>query len=171
MNKTVINHNHSGSPRNSKKVKAWLAASSSLLIWFFVSALLHPLPHDISDRVHAPLLRGAEMAPPVAAVFGRACANCHSEKTQWPWYSQLAPMSWVVENEVKEARKRLNLSQWDRLDSGEQKLALTSIATVIENEQMPPRRYVVVRSRIYSGQRHGVPRRKVWRKNGYYRVS
>ena len=143
MGKTLISHNHSGSSWSSRKAKAWLATSSSLLIWFSASALVHPLPHDISDRAFAPLLAGASIAPPVAGVFERACANCHSEKTHWPWYSQLAPMSWLVENDVKEARKHLNLSRWDRLDSDEQRLALTSIATVIESEEMPPRRYVV----------------------------
>jgi cytochrome c len=125
-------------------IKTIFATSISLLVWFFTSALVHPLPHTISDRARAPLLLGAEIAPPVAGVFERSCANCHSEKTQWPWYSRLAPMSWVVETDVKEARKHLNLSRWDRLDPDEQRLALTSIVKAIESGEMPPRRYVVL---------------------------
>jgi hypothetical protein len=52
-------------------------------------------------------------------------------------------MSWFVEGDVKRARKRLNLSRWDRLDAAEQRLLLTAIATVIENREMPPRRYLI----------------------------
>jgi hypothetical protein len=125
-------------------VGAGIAASSLLLVWFLASVFVHPLPHDISDRVSAPLLPGSDMAPSVAKVFDRACFNCHSEKTRWPWYSQVAPVSWLVENDVKRARKLLNLSRWDNLDSAEQRLLLTAIATVIENREMPPHRYVVL---------------------------
>jgi heme-binding protein len=125
-------------------IKTIFATSSSLLVWFLTSALVHPLPHTISDRARTPLLTGAMISPPVAGVFERSCANCHSEKTHWPWYSQLAPMSWMVENDVKEARKHLNLSRWDLLDPDEQRLALTSIAKEIESGEMPPQRYVVI---------------------------
>jgi hypothetical protein len=76
-------------------------------------------------------------------VFAHACINCHSEKTRWPWYSQVAPISWLVENDVKRAREHLNLSRWDSLDAVEQRLRLTAIATVIENREMPLHRYVV----------------------------
>jgi hypothetical protein len=55
----------------------------------------------------------------------------------------VAPISWLVENDVKRARARLNLSRWDRLDTSEQRLLLTAIATVIENREMPLHRYVM----------------------------
>ena len=76
-------------------------------------------------------------------VFATACINCHSEKTRWPWYSHVAPVSWLVENDVKRARARLNLSRWDSLDAAEQRSLLTAIATVIENREMPLHRYVM----------------------------
>lgn len=55
----------------------------------------------------------------------------------------MAPASWLVENDVKRARKHLNLSRWDSLDAAEQRMLLTAIATVIENREMPPHRYVM----------------------------
>jgi hypothetical protein len=58
----------------------------------------------------------------------------------------VAPASWFVEDDVKRARQHLNLSRWDNLDPAEQRIALTAIATVIENREMPPRRYVVFHS-------------------------
>lgn len=122
---------------------AGVAASSLALLWVLVSLLVHPLRHDISDRAGAALLPGSEIAPSVMNVFNHACINCHSEKTHWPWYSQVAPASWFIEGDVKRARQHLNLSRWDSLDA-EQRLLLTAIATVIENREMPPRRYVIL---------------------------
>jgi hypothetical protein len=121
-----------------------IVAPSLVLLWVLVSLFVHPLRHDISDRASAPLLPGAEIAPSVTNVFDHACFNCHSEKTHWPWYSNVAPVSWLVENDVKRARKHLNLSRWDSLDPAEQRLLLTAIATVIENREMPPHRYLVL---------------------------
>ena len=140
MTKTITNHSVSG-PTRLRRVAGF--GSGLLLVWLLASVFVHRLPHEASDRAGAPLLPGAEIAPSVADVFAHACINCHSEKTSWPWYSQVAPVSWLVENDVKRARKHLNLSRWDSLDAAEQRLLLTAIATVIENREMPPHKYVV----------------------------
>jgi len=141
VNKTVIDHSVTG-PARSKR-GAGFAVSGLLLVWLFASVLVHPLPHEASQRAGAPLLVGADIPPSVVDTFGHACGNCHSEKTNWPWYSQVAPVSWVVEKDVQRARQRLNLSRWESLDAAQQRLLLTAIATVIENREMPLHRYVV----------------------------
>jgi len=105
---------------------------------------VHRLPHEASGRTGAPLLPGADVPTPVADVFGHACVNCHSENTEWPWYSHVAPVSWLIENDVKHARERLNLSRWDALQEADQRVLLTAIATVIENREMPPHKYVAL---------------------------
>ena len=63
----------------------------------------------------------------------RACFACHSNETTWPWYSNIAPISWFVQSHVNEGRDELNYSEWD-LAHGE---ADESAETVIEGE-MPP---------------------------------
>ena len=55
----------------------------------------------------------------------------------------MAPVSWLVENDVKRAREHLNLSRWDSFDGAEKRVLLTAIATVIENREMPLHRYLV----------------------------
>jgi Haem-binding domain len=135
MRQAVIN--------SRRRAIAGRAVSGFLLVWILASVFVHPLPREVSGRAGAPLLPGADIPPPVADVFGHACVNCHSEKTQWPWYSHLAPVSWLVENDVKHAREHLNLSRWDGLQEVDQRMLLTAIATVIENREMPPHRYVV----------------------------
>jgi hypothetical protein len=144
MNQTVIDSRDAALCSSKRRAIAGLAVSSLLLAWILASVFVHPLPHEVSDRASAPLLPGADSPPSVAGVLTNACVNCHSEKTQWPLYSRVAPVSWLVENDVKHAREHLNLSRWDDLQPVDQRMLLTAIATVIENHEMPPHRYVVI---------------------------
>ncbi|MEO6777240.1 MAG: heme-binding domain-containing protein [Kofleriaceae bacterium] len=66
----------------------------------------------------------------------RACFDCHSNETTWPWYAALAPFSWVVENDVEGARDTLNFSEWQRPYS----LAQESGPSVVRHD-MPPYKY------------------------------
>jgi len=45
-------------------------------------------------------------------LFFRACADCHSNETKWPWYSKIAPISWLINYDVKEGREHFNVSMW-----------------------------------------------------------
>lgn len=68
-----------------------------------------------------------------------ACMDCHSNQTVWPWYSSIAPVSWLVQRDVDEGRRELNFSEWDR----PQREAKES-AKVIRSGEMPPRSYLLV---------------------------
>lgn len=50
--------------------------------------------------------------PQVRAVLDRSCQDCHSSRTSWPWYSHVAPVSWIVTKHVNEARELLDFSEW-----------------------------------------------------------
>ena len=52
-------------------------------------------------------------SPQVRALAVRACFDCHSNQTRWPWYSNVAPISWLVSRDVSEGRRHLNFSQWN----------------------------------------------------------
>ena len=62
----------------------------------------------------------------------RACYDCHSNETRWPWYSYVAPVSWLVEHDVHEGREHMNFSEWDK----EQRHA-TDAAHELEEGEMP----------------------------------
>jgi hypothetical protein len=47
-------------------------------------------------------------------LFHRACFDCHSNETLWPWYSHVAPVSWLVQDDVNGGRRHLNFSEWNR---------------------------------------------------------
>jgi hypothetical protein len=72
------------------------------------------------------------------ALAMRACFDCHSNETEWPWYASIAPASWLMQRDVDRGREALNLSEWDR----EQDEAKDAAATVADGE-MPPLRYIL----------------------------
>lgn len=53
-------------------------------------------------------------SPATRELVRRACFDCHSNETVWPWYSNVAPVSWLVQNDVNGGRSHLNFSEWDR---------------------------------------------------------
>ncbi len=53
-------------------------------------------------------------SPDTRELIRRACFDCHSNQTVWPWYSNIAPVSWLVQNDVNGGRSHLNFTEWDR---------------------------------------------------------
>lgn len=80
-------------------------------------------------------------SPELAAVLNRACMNCHSYQTTWPWYSALAPASWLVASDVNEGREHLNFSEWGKLPPEKRAHALEEICEEARGGNMPPRLY------------------------------
>jgi hypothetical protein len=71
--------------------------------------------------------------PAVRQLAVRACFDCHSNETTWPWYSNVAPVSWLIQRDVDEGRQRLNFSDWAVPRQREREMA----QIVLEGE-MPP---------------------------------
>ena len=80
----------------------------------------------------------------VAGVVRRACADCHSNQTVWPWYSRVAPVSWLVADDVSEGRSRLNLSEWNRLGAEASQLKMRQMCTEIRKGEMPMPLYTLM---------------------------
>jgi len=78
-----------------------------------------------------------QVDPKVSAIFARSCVDCHSNKTRWPWYSHVAPVSWFVIDHVNEGRKELNLSEWGTYDRRRQLGKLRQICREVTNGAMP----------------------------------
>lgn len=102
----------------------------------------------VAARVQAlnPIL--PEMAPLTAPdeteqILTRACYDCHSNKTKWPWYSRVAPVSWWVTDHVNEGREHLNFSNWGLSNAEDQAEYAEEIIEEIEEGKMPMPSYVV----------------------------
>ncbi|GGD32297.1 heme-binding protein [Malaciobacter pacificus] len=63
----------------------------------------------------------------IMTIFKNACYDCHSNEVKWPWYSNIAPFSWVISNHVNEGRKALNFSTWENYSEEEKQKELKAI--------------------------------------------
>lgn len=75
--------------------------------------------------------------PEVAALLRSACYDCHSDETRWPWYSHLAPVSWWLNNHVKDARRKLNFSEWPNDDPQRASKKWNRVSEEIDSGDMP----------------------------------
>jgi len=84
----------------------------------------------VTERVAAP--------DDVLAILERACFDCHSHETRWPWYARVAPASWLLSHDIEEGRLAMNFSTWDDYDLDEQVEFADLVVEEIEEGEMPP---------------------------------
>jgi hypothetical protein len=93
-----------------RKTLKWIAVG--LLTLFLAAQIYQPErsnpPIDESKTIFATL----NVSPDVKAILDRSCSDCHTNNTRWPWYSYVAPTSWLTARDVKNGRSSLNLSVW-----------------------------------------------------------
>ena len=122
------------------KVLKWIAivlVAGFVGIQFVRPTRTNP-PVDESQTIFA----RAQVSPPVTTILDRACRDCHSNKTDWPWYSNVAPISWWLTDHVNNGRKDLNFSEWGRLDRDRQDRKLRQICDEVQDGVMPLSSYL-----------------------------
>lgn len=86
--------------------------------------------------------------PPVeiAALIKTACYDCHSHQAKYPWYSNVAPISWILEHHIEEGRQHLNFSTWTTYSEKKAAHKLEECAEEVEADNMPMKPYVAIHS-------------------------
>lgn len=105
-----------------------LAAAALLIVAQFV-----PLAHD-----NPPVQTEMPAPPEVRTILKRACYDCHSNETTWPWYSRVAPVSWWVVDHVHEGRREFNASEWNRLSDARKLRMPRRLWREVSEGEMPP---------------------------------
>ncbi len=99
-----------------------------------------------ADRTNPPSRPEASLLtsvpPDVRVIIDRSCRDCHSNDTRWPWYSHVAPMSWLVAQDVHQGRDRMNLSEWTSYSSDDQDKFLGGMCSLAKKRRMPLQTYV-----------------------------
>ena len=96
------------------------------------------------SRTNPPVEGDFRGSAEVVSVLRRACYDCHSNQTVWPWYSRVAPVSWVIAHDVTEGRAELNFSTWDQLSTEKQAKAMKESWKEVAEGEMPTWYYVVL---------------------------
>ena len=78
----------------------------------------------------------------VAEVLDRACRDCHSHDTKWPWYSNVAPVSWLLIDHVNHGRSHVNFSDWASYSTSESDKRITKICEQVREGEMPMTSYL-----------------------------
>ena len=113
------------------------------------------------DKTNPPVQQDVAAPPEVAAVLRRACYDCHSNETVWPWYSNVAPVSWLLGRDVREGRGELNFSAWNAYDATKQAKKLKETADEVAEGEMPPWYYVAMHRHAAVSQADG-ERLRAW---------
>ena len=96
------------------------------------------------SRTNPPVQGEFRGSTEVVPVLRRACYDCHSNETVWPWYSRVAPLSWIIAHDVNEGRAVLNFSTWDQLSAAKQAEAIKESWEEIAEGKMPTWYYVAL---------------------------
>jgi mono/diheme cytochrome c family protein len=116
-----------------KRIPKILLVVLGVLALVFLAIQLAPV-----QRTNPPVTTQVRWdSPQTQALFDRACADCHSNLTRWPWYSYVAPVSWLVAHDVNEGREKFNISALGSLSASRQNRLGREIAEQIEEGEMP----------------------------------
>jgi len=77
-------------------------------------------------------------------LFKSACYDCHSYETKYPWYSEIAPVSWIVQDHIREGREHINFSEWGNRGKAKRAHALEEMAEETLEGEMPLKGYVLI---------------------------
>jgi hypothetical protein len=89
------------------------------------------------ERTNPPVTGEVPARDQVMETLRAACYDCHSNETQWPWYSRVAPVSWRIAEHVRMGRRNLNFSEWQGMSSEDQADARGDIWEEVERGTMP----------------------------------
>ncbi len=90
-----------------------------------------------------------DVPPEITKLLERSCMDCHSNHTQWRWYSYVAPVSWYIHNHIEQGRKKMNFSEWSSRRDGAGRVVhsindLEDLCDVVSKGTMPFRSYTLL---------------------------
>jgi hypothetical protein len=123
----------------------WLKAS--LLAAIVVLALIQVFRPSRTNPPIDPqrdITATSDVTPAVAAIYSRACDDCHSNRTVWPWYSNIAPVSWLIVYDVNHGRSAMNFSEWSAYGTERRGKLREEICDEVSEGEMPGAGYTLI---------------------------
>ena len=111
----------------------WKTIGIVIVIVLALALIIQIIPFG-RNHTNPPVVQEPQWdSPQTRALAMRACGDCHSNESQWPWYSSIAPVSWLVARDVQEGREHVNFSEWNRSQEHAE-----HVASVTNSGEMPP---------------------------------
>ena len=114
-----------------------------ILVGFVLIQFIRPeknisndLTNNYSNKLNAP--------EKVKSIIENSCVDCHSNYTKYPWYSEIAPVSWYLAQNVNNAKEHLNFSEWTAYNTNQKKHILKDLKEVLQSHEMPLKSYLIL---------------------------
>ena len=112
-------------------------AAVVLVLVFAAAQLIRPGHDNPSTDVGRAIQSHAGTSAELVAVLDRSCSDCHSNHTVWPWYTEVAPVSWAMAYAVKQGRQAVNFSEWAAYSAERQQMLLAQSCRDVSQGKMP----------------------------------
>ncbi|HYL63832.1 MAG TPA: heme-binding domain-containing protein [Candidatus Methylomirabilis sp.] len=122
----------------------WKRVLLGLVVVLVVAQLIPVAKTNPPVEATRTLWAASAVPPEVSAILQRSCQDCHTNRTTWPWYSHVAPVSWVVVSDVNGARQHMNLDEWGAYDLEKKQSRLTKICEELKSGDMPDSKYTLI---------------------------
>jgi hypothetical protein len=96
------------------------------------------------DRSNPPVQTLVPVSADLEGVLRRSCFDCHSNESVWPWYSRVAPVSWLLKHDVGEGREHVNYSEWNQYSAEQRAKMIHESWEEVESDEMPPWIYLLM---------------------------
>ena len=120
-------------------MKAWIVPAGWGLLGLLIAIQFVPI-----NRTNPAVESDISAPTEVKALLRRACYDCHSHETVWPWYGYIAPGSWLIARDVHEGREEVNFSTWNRYRPEAQAKKYKEMRETLQTGEMPPWYYTLL---------------------------
>jgi hypothetical protein len=114
-----------------------------ILVVFILIQMIRPTKNDSRNDINH-ISTVIAVPNEVQEIFKTSCNDCHSNNTVYPWYSEVAPVSWYLAQHINEGKEHMNLSEWTVYNKNQQDHILKDFEEVLETHEMPLKSYLII---------------------------
>lgn len=123
------------------KMKIVKKIAIAFLVVFVLMQFYRPEKNQAQGEHTAQFLTQTNPPPKVKIILQQTCYDCHSNSTEYPWYNNLAPVSYWLADHIKDGKKHLNFSAWESYDAKKKDHKLEELIEMVEDGEMPLKEY------------------------------
>ena len=128
-------------------MRKWHRVALGVLFIVLVGIQFIPIQRNETELVsNADFIKSYQPPIDIGNMIQSSCYNCHSNQSRYPWYSNVQPIGWLLQNHISEGKSELNLSEFGNLSNRMKRMKIKSIISQIADDKMPHPSYVLMHS-------------------------
>jgi hypothetical protein len=139
-----IDERYDNNGKGIEMKRFWKFIFVVLLVFAIGAQFIRPERTNPQSNAALSIRTDSTASPQLLATLERACFDCHSNETRWPWYSSITPVNFALVRDVEQGRSRMNFSEWKKLPTGKQRSKKEDIGEEVEKGGMPLKIYVLM---------------------------